>query len=270
MPLPYGLIDPVELSLPGLPSRLEGLRIAHLSDLHIRRDGRGLDRLARQLTSQRLDMVVLTGDYIDKPGQEKAGLAVMQRLLAPLRPRLGLFGVFGNHDTPELHELFRQLPVRWLVDDYHVLEESGIELLGMHMLDTQLPDGMQVALRMAGSRDGQERPGEGGLRLMLSHSPVVLPTASDLGVDVVFCGHTHGGQCRLPTGHALVNSCDLPLGLTGGILRHRDTLASVSRGVGFTGWVPRIFCRGHVPVYTLRRRTMAGRFGHGIVNIKRW
>jgi predicted MPP superfamily phosphohydrolase len=105
---------------------------------------------------------------------------------------------------------------------------------------------------------------------MLSHMPHFLGHAADMGMHAVFAGHTHGGQIRLPTGHALVNSTDLPLHLTSGLLRHRDTLAAVSRGVGVTRFPLRLFCPAHVPIYNLRRGPMPGEASQGIVCVRMW
>ncbi len=94
--------------------------------------------------------------------------------------------------------------------------------------------------------------------------------AADLGVDLLLCGHTHGGQCRLPTGHPVINSSDLPLRLTAGILRYRNTLAAVSRGIGYVGVMPRMFCKPHLPVYTLRRGTPPGEYTETLQNLRPW
>jgi len=105
---------------------------------------------------------------------------------------------------------------------------------------------------------------------MLSHHPDALPTAADLGVDLMLAGHTHGGQCRLPTGRALANASRFPLAMTSGLLRHRDTLALVSRGLGETHLPMRVCCPRHVPLYTLRRRTTPGRSTPEITSVWQW
>lgn len=273
MAIAYGLIEPVELHLPTLPRNLEGLRIAHLSDLHIRRNARPYQRLEAQLTTQRLDLIAFTGDYMNWPNRDEEPHvhAVLQRLCRQLRPRLGAFGVFGNHDTALLRERCADLPVRWLRNQATRLDARPIEILGLDMVYTEWPDAVALAAHLAKLGDppplqADERP----FRLMLAHVPTGLPTAADLGADLMLSGHTHGGQCRLPTGHALVNACDMPLRLTSGLLRHRNTLAGVSRGIGFAGSIPRICCKPHVPVYTLRRGTLPGAYTDTIENLRPW
>lgn len=270
MPIAYGLVQPVELPLSSLPPELDGLRIAHLADLHVRRPRRLFDQLGSQLASQRIDLIAMTGDYIEDLGHEPAAYEVVRNLLAQLRPRLGTFGVFGNHDTPQLRDHFRHLPVMWLENRRMHIEGQPIEILGLDTLDYDTPDSIAMALNPHGRATAPADPHHRPLRLMLAHLPSCLPTAADLGVDLLLAGHTHGGQCRLPGARPLVNSCDLPLRLTAGILRHRDTLAAVSRGIGYAGPIPRFLCPPHVPLYILRARDTLGRHTAHVQNLQPW
>lgn len=272
------------MSLPDIPPATDRLRIAHLSDLHITRrtpQRKRIERLAIQLTTLRLDLVLFTGDYMSGAGDEEAALELMGRLCAKLRPSLGSYGVFGNHDTPELRELVEELPIHWLHNQSTRVPGASIDILGLGMLRNEDPDAVALMLdhqarlaKQSSSTGETAKP----LTLMLAHMPSCLTTASDMGVDIMFAGHTHGGQIRLPalgpgygTGRALVNACDLPLRLSAGLLRHRDTLAAISRGLGEVGFVPRrLFCPPHAPVYTLHRRTMAGRRTPTIELLEAW
>lgn len=265
--MPRSLIQPVDLGLPNLPDRLAGLRIGHVTDLHVRRPHRLHARLARQLAAERVDLLLLTGDYMERARHQPAAIDTLARLLEPLRPRLGTFGIFGNHDTPRFRRDALGLPVHWLVNTT-AAPCPGLELWG---LDTQTKTDHEGADCVAMLRGRQPHASdEPSLKIMLAHSPAHLPVAADLGVDLMLSGHTHGGQCRLPTGHALLNACDMPLRLVAGVLRHRDTLAAVSRGIGHSNHIPRTFCPPHVPVYTLHRRPMPGQFTLGIDNVEPW
>ena len=282
MPFAYGLLEPIELSLPTLDAALDGLRIAHISDLHVRRPKRLFERLANQLTTVRLDLIVLTGDYMEDPGDEPAAVTVLRQMLATARPRLGTFGVFGNHDSWALREQAETLPVHWLNDARVHLAGGALELAGGFTSSGVRPDSVALALASprnlaaptpaatapdtapdtapATDSNGQSARGDepARLRIVLTHYPNHLFTAADLGYHLLLAGHTHGGQCRLPTGRPLHNGTDLPLSATAGVMRHRNLLVAVSRGVGHAGRIPRLFCRPHVPVYTLRRRSLPG------------
>ena len=275
------LIEAIDLPVVRLPERLDGLRIAHLTDLHARRPRQRLERLALSLAARRLDLVFLTGDYMSKPGDEPAAAEALRRLVSPLKPVLGTFGVFGNHDTLALVDAVQDLPITWLRDQAARVTHEGhpIDLLGLDMLFAQEPDPVALLLHQGealtdghgeGGGEGGEADGHAHVRLLLSHDARYVVTAADMGVDLLFAGHTHGGQVRLPGGRPIVNSSQLPLSLTSGILRHRDTLAVVSRGVGESGLPLRLFCPPHVPIYTLRRRSLPGRRSDGVDLIRAW
>jgi uncharacterized protein len=263
------LVQPVTISLPSLPQALQGVRLAHLSDLHICRPRRRYQTIADRLAAEQLDLLLLTGDYIIHPGDEVDACRVLSELLSQIRPRFGAWGVFGNHDTPALCRMARDLPVRWLCNEATQVADLPLRIVGLHSDTVRRPDAI-AALALGSAAGGPAARDVNTMTLMLCHYPTMLPTAADLGVDFMVAGHTHGGQCRLPTGHALVNSCDLPLGLTSGILRHRNTLCAVSRGLGEVGLPLRLFCRPHLPIYTLCRGPLPGNRCDGIHNVQPW
>src|SRR5690606_29123839 len=96
-------------------------------------------------------------------------------------------------------------------------------------------------------------PGEHRLRILLSHMPTWLIPAAETGLDLVFSGHTHGAQVRLPGRRTLYNSCrDWPLHHPTGVVQQSHTLAVISRGLGESNWQGlRFFCKPHAPLVTL-------------------
>ena len=274
MALTDPLITPVSLTLPGLPTGLEGMRIVHLTDVHVHRRRSRHRRIAEALQPLEFDLAVFTGDYITFSTHETTSLEVMSDICRAIRAKHGIFGVFGNHDTPQLRQRFGELPVRWLHDAGVQLTDVPLEIMGFKMDRWSFPD--PVATLAAISTNGTDNTQEHDetqprpLRILLSHLPTYISTASDLGIDLMLSGHTHGGQCRLPWRRAILNSTDLPWRLTSGVLRHRDTLCAVSRGLGEV-WLPmRLFCPPHIPVYTLSRGPLPGEPTEHIENIMPW
>src|SRR3990170_7524606 len=92
-----------ELEVPNrrLPSRMTGLRVAHVSDLHLRRWRRRWQRLQETLLALDADLVAVTGDFCDRPDAWPRAAELTRRIFEPVRPRYGLFGVIGNHDPDE-------------------------------------------------------------------------------------------------------------------------------------------------------------------------
>lgn len=293
----HPLIHPVPLTLPALPASLQGLRIVHLTDLHITRPTRRHKLLVKLLNAINADLILLTGDYMTNPGHEPASEKVMRELASHFTARLGTFGVFGNHDTLDLRHRLADLPnVRWLNNESHTFDDLPLELVGMETLKYIYPDSVamlgqagkakQSSLQSAAtliatpaatpiakpiaSHGDQPHATELPLRVMLCHHPTYLPVASDLGVDLMLSGHTHGGQCRLPFKRALINSTDLPMHLTSGVLRHRNTLGLVSRGLGEVHLPLRVFCPPQLPVYELKRGAMVGEHSSHMVNHQKW
>jgi len=273
MPPAATLLDPLALTLPRLPDACEGLRIVHLTDIHARADTRRIDRLIDRLASARLDLVLVTGDTQHRGADPAHALGVLDRLTARVRPTLGTFGVFGNHDGTAFRTAALDLPVHWLEDAAHVLRDKPIELLGLGgTADGAPPDAARLAQSLAEARAGldQGNPRIRPLRLMLVHFPRHLTQGVDLGADLVFAGHTHGGQVRLPWGQALHADEDLPLHMGSGLLRCGQTLCVLSRGLGYSKVKLRIFCPPHAILATLRKGPMPGQPSDSIELVRHW
>ncbi len=273
MPATRSLLEPLDLTLPALPPGLNGLRLAHLSDFHVRKTDRRFDRLLSRLAATRLDLLLLTGDYQDRTAPAEPALALLERLAAEVKPALGIFGVWGNHDSAKLREASLGLPIRWLVDEAVGLESRPIDLLGLcGGVHDEDPDSVPLAMSTA-ALDAADEATEATprrLRLLLAHHPQQIVTAADLRADLMFCGHTHGGQVRIPPGIALHHGTDLPLNMAAGLLRCRDTLGVISRGLGESHLPLRIACPRQAIICTLRSGPRPGTHTDSIELIRGW
>ncbi|MFG0326948.1 MAG: metallophosphoesterase [Phycisphaerales bacterium JB037] len=251
--LPFPL-EHYEIAHPAVPPTLDGLRILHLTDFHVRRSqGRHstLGRLGAVLDRFEFDLIALTGDYMDAPGEEQAAARELERLAARWRTRFGAFGIFGNHDTGAFIDRARTIPgIRWLEN-----ESAGVPGLPLRLLGAGFPEDV-LAAAWRDVTAGESQAGE--FTLALIHYPTELHACAAVGVPIVLCGHTHGGQIRLSPTFAPHTSSDLPAHLASGVLRLGDTLGVISRGLG-EGVVPvRVNCPPQAPVITLRRGPIAG------------
>ncbi|MHB1156412.1 MAG: metallophosphoesterase [Phycisphaerales bacterium] len=248
-----GLIEPLTLKPLKLPGELAGLRLLHITDLHIRKPNKRLQRLLDELASDSFpgcDLLLFTGDAMHGEGHESAALTYLKRLIDAARPRHGAYGCFGNHDSAAFGQQARDLPITWLTDTACRLRDLPVNLLGLRCSHTNL-NGDLVATLLDEAFDPAGESSR--FRILLSHLPTWLTPASQAGIDLLFAGHTHGGQCRLPGRRALYNSCeDWPLNLSTGVVQQGRTLAVISRGLGESNWEGlRFFCKPHAPLVTL-------------------
>lgn len=167
------------------------LRVVQLTDLHygpyVREGSLGAWVAATQAESP--DLVVITGDFVDMALEDD--LAPLERALAGLRAPLGVWGVWGNHDHgrfPDLGVLERSLA------------RAGVTILvneGVRLRDDFYLAGVDDANKRI-RRVLRERP-EDAASLMLLHNPLVFfDYELEAEASLTLCGHTHGGQVRVP------------------------------------------------------------------------
>lgn len=202
------------------------------------------------------DVVALTGDYMTHPGDEVHAARALRDLLGAVRSRHGVFGVFGNHDSPRFKAWARGLAgVEWL-------ENRCADLEHMVVLGASEPEDLFSA------RLGHPAPGR--FTLGLAHTPSALFAAADLGVDVILLGHTHGGQVRVGARWIGYTAGEVPGALANGMVRRGGTLACITRGVGVGRIRLRVNCPMQAPVYTLRRGAMMGTGRGGCERVLAW
>lgn len=257
--------DAISLNLPNLPDPLHGKSVLHLSDLHIRRFSPFFRSLIDKCARLQPDIVFLTGDYMTAPGDEKNTLKVLGNLFEALNPTIpdAVFATFGNHDYP----LFRRLAPRnfpqinWITNGAILLPDLQTTLLGTST-PCDITDAIIQAQRLEtkhGLNPDDPDPGQSShYRILLGHEPSILVTAAQLNIEWTLAGHTHGGQIRLAPRIALHTSCDLPPRFASGILRMRNSICTVSRGLGGSYFDARLFCRPQKPMYTLQRGPLPG------------
>ena len=219
-----------------LPTAFDGLRIAHVSDLHDAEFGNRHAKTVALLEQAVPDLIFLTGDMVDRhPGRTNVALTLsfVEQAVA-IAP---CYYVTGNHEAGISAE------------DYAALEE-GLQALGVTVLRnasvTVERDGQSVFIAGVDSPAfGATEPAiedwaalcEGGYTLLLAHHPEYVSRYAEAGANVVFSGHVHGGQFRLPfvgglygPGQGLFPTYDKGVYLVSE--ETRQTHLVVSRGLG--------------------------------------
>ena len=238
------------MSLEGWPERLDGLRVAVVSDLHTGAphvDERKVERIVAKVNAQRPDLVALVGDYADPSvplGKPVAPEAVAEELAA-LQAPLGVFAVLGNHDWYHYGErvarALREAGLEVLENDAVAVEHEGEVLWVAGLADMRERDAdVSVALAMV--------PPQQAL-IALTHDPDMFPALRQRA-QLVLAGHTHGGQVGLP----LLRRAAVPStrGYTGGEVREGGGYMYVSRGVGTTGLPIRFAAPPEIAILRLR------------------
>lgn len=235
------------LRLPTLPRELDGLTIAHLSDLHMtgKITREFYDAIVDHTNRLDPDLVVITGDIAEKVECLDWIVPVLSRLKA----REGKYFILGNHEMklPDV-DLLRRL-----------VKEAGFIDVGSQAMRVKLRG---VEILLAGSEvpwfgtnpslSSDSCPLTPDFRLLLSHSPDQLPWAKANNFDLMLAGHTHGGQIRLPLVGALISPSKFGCRYAGGIYHEPPTLLHVSRGL--CGDHPiRLNCPPELPLLRLER-----------------
>lgn len=242
------------VEVPNLPANLEGLRIAHFSDLHGPKLFEFLRQVNRLLRSARVDLLVTTGDLLDHGHWLSAAWRQLPVLLDGVKAPLGFFGVLGNHDRAEIIPLLQSVGVTVLVNRWTEVR-VGASRLNIGGVYAGKLRGFPEVLRRFVDAAPQD-----GLTIALSHLPSAVWACSKAKVNLVLAGHTHAGQWRFGRLGCLWTHDDLPRHMAGGLHKVQDTYLYVTAGLGESGPIPvRLFCPPEVAVLTLHRApTTAG------------
>jgi predicted MPP superfamily phosphohydrolase len=216
-----------QVRIPRLPKALEGLSIAHLSDLHmlgnLRREF--FESLVEHANSLQADMIAVTGDIVEKDRCVDWLAGTLGQLAAPQ----GVYFVLGNHDkrVSDAGRTRDTLTACGMIDlggTWRQVEIRGEPvLLAGNELPWFLP-GPDMSTAPPRGEDG--RPP----RILLSHSPDQIEWAKAHDFDLMLAGHTHGGQIRLPLIGPVVSPSVFGVKYASGTFFESPTLMHVSRG----------------------------------------
>jgi hypothetical protein len=240
----------LEVELEGVPPELDGVRIAHLSDLHLgvpSRGRRAAENAVAWIAERRPDLVCLTGDLVSR----SRGLPALERLLAELGPCLA---VLGNHDYADSRDPFSQRidpEVFAGLEGVTVLADAAveIELRGLPVQVVGVDPGSYA--RAEAAPDLLADP-NAALRILLCHFPGIVRRIPTGTFQLVLAGHLHGGQIAIPLPGRKLRLAHPRVRDAEGVFRHGATLLHISPGVGTT-FVPfRFFARPEVTELVVR------------------
>lgn len=240
-----------------IPADFDGFKIVQISDFHNKYFGRNQRRILNKIRVQSPDIIVVTGDLIDRrryhPDRGMALLTGMKKI-APV------YYVSGNHETMsgKYEEIIPQVKKTGVT----LLENVKCEILSgnstIKIAGNKNSEAFSV--NYLAKRDISEH--ENRLKsfgdsekftILLSHRPELFPVYCNKNIDLVFCGHAHGGQFRLPfIGGLYAPDQGIFPPYTSGIHTDGDTSMVVSRGIGNSLFPIRLFNRPEIVVMTLK------------------
>ncbi len=238
------------LALPRLPAAWNGLKILHLTDLHLCGTP---DRDFYKVVIERCrewgtaDLVAVTGDVVDSDWHHRWVLPLLGRLSWK---EAGL-AILGNHDKIHLPDLVRRR-----------LRRAQFRVLGNRWETLQVRGETLAVVGHEGpwfrpAPDVTGLPSE-AFKLCLSHTPDNLPWAKKLGIDLMLAGHVHGGQIRLPVLGSVFVPSRFSRHYDCGTFYEAPTLMHVGRGLA--GQQPlRFFCKPEVTWLTLVQASQASK-----------
>ena len=226
-----------EVGLKGLPEGFDGFRIVHLSDIHGHEYGDYSRELLEKVRAEEPDIIVITGDLIDREEQ----LSMVPALAKGLAAIAPTYYVTGNHEwsvewsgsthaVRTLKGLLAESGVTVLSNEYEVLERDGskIVLAGVDdpngYADQKTPEELAAEI---------EQNAPGLFTLLLAHRNDAIEDYAAAGYDFVLSGHAHGGIIRLPFTDGLLSPTRTFFPTwTSGVYAVGDTTLFVSRGLG--------------------------------------
>ena len=238
-----------------IPEPFSGFRIAHVTDLHNSVYGKHNVRLLEALRGTKPDCIFITGDLVDSRNTNLPIALDFVRRAADIAP---IYYVPGNHES-RLRGQYAQL-VRGL-------KEYGVNVLA-NQTATLFRGKERICL--IGADDPGFQIGDDGdlmksslsklaiseesLNILLVHRPELFPVYSDFPIDLVFSGHSHGGQIRIPHLGGVYVPCQgfFPTYDAGKFTKNGTTMY-ISRGLARIPFLPRIHNRPELLVVELRR-----------------
>lgn len=230
-----------------LPPALAGFTIAQISDIHLGlwASRRELENAVRLAADQKPDLVVFTGDMVDRQA-DNASLYFDSLSMLRETPH-GVWGVLGNHDhytgQPErVAEILTTGGLTILMDRQVNLPGLPLSLVG---LDDRGPSRSWLGPGLEGGQDDDPDlldfrkltgpgPRPGDFTIFLNHRPEGFRQAARRGYRLYLAGHTHGGQYQVP-GCDQLNLARAFYRYTSGLYHEHDAWLHVSRGVAAVG-----------------------------------
>jgi uncharacterized protein len=245
-----------------IPASFDEYKIVHLSDLHSKLFGEDQKRLVKKIRESEPDLIVYTGDLIDKRRDERPSYILMEELVNIVP----VYFVTGNHEWDDetaygsLETELKRLGVHVLRNQHDTIQIGNDEVYILGVDDPLILENdyeTEILPEEAIESVLNQLPNENNFTLLLSHRTELFEMYAQYDIDLTFSGHAHGGQFRLPFigGLFAPNQGYFPK-YTSGKHRLDDSQLVISRGLGNSNIPQRIFNLPEIVVVTLKSQPM--------------
>jgi predicted MPP superfamily phosphohydrolase len=242
---------------PKIHSDFNGFKIAQISDLHNKMFGESQSEILNKVRNLSPDIIVITGDLIDR---RKYNLDSAMEFISGAVKIAPVYYVSGNHEAwsgkfPLIKEGLIHAGVHILDDKAVELTrgKSSIHIMGLSDPDFLTSDYIEGTNIIKMTEQLNKWSADEDFKILLSHRPEHFDLYCENNIDIVFTGHAHGGQIRIPfIGGLVAPDQGLFPKYTSGSYNKDSTTMFVSRGLGNSVFPIRIFNRPEIVEVTLR------------------
>lgn len=238
-----------------IPNNFNDYRIVQISDLHNKEFGINQRRLIRNVEKSNPDIIVITGDIVDR---RKWGTKYMEEFIKGVHKIAPIYYVSGNHEVWSgkydiVKNILKKYNVIILDDEVKSIEKNGEKINIIGIIDTGYKDREDYVEEIL--EDLKRKTNKNEFNILLSHRPEHIEEYAKYGYDLVFSGHAHGGQFRIPfLGGLYAPHQGLIPKYTSGKINMENTDMIVSRGLGNSTIPIRIFNRPEVTITILNNK----------------
>ncbi len=241
-----------------IPDGFNGYSIVHISDLHNKSFGKNQEYLLKKVRIAEPDIIVITGDLVDR---RKYNLDIAMKFIDGAMKIAPVYYVSGNHeawskDYKNISQRLLDYGVKILDDNKVALKEGKyeIEILGLSDPDFLTSNYLEGTDLSKLKEELSKLSDDSLFQILLSHRPELFDLYADANIDLIFSGHAHGGQFRIPFIGGLVAPDQglFPKYTSGAYVQNQSTLI-VSRGLGNSIIPVRILNRPEIIKVTLKK-----------------
>ncbi|MFS0883053.1 metallophosphoesterase [Bacillus sp. 7586-K] len=243
------VVNRIEISNEGSNEDDSTLSILQLSDLHLENISISPDGIYEKLKDEQLDLIVLTGDFLDRKRTIPKLIPYLEKL-NQLKSTYGIYAVLGNHDyvlkQPDLQTLIDTLVkynCKVLKNQHDIISAKGtfVNIIGIDDFSTK-----------RSNIEASYKGIQSGINLVITHDPNIVLQMKNYHFDYLLAGHFHGGQICYPKAYHLAKMGKLArMNMIKGLHNHDGKPFYINEGLGQTGVNIRVGSRPEMTLHKL-------------------